>query len=56
MGKAKTLGLCKYAMLKNTKILIFILKMLHFMKLDEKEELFKKVEEYYSKIKIITIK
>lgn len=48
LSKAKSLDLCKKSNLKNTKILIFILKMIPFMKYDDKEILFNKVEEFYS--------
>ena len=46
-SKDKSLNLCKKDKLKNTKILIFVLKILPFVEPDEKNIFFKKVEEYY---------
>ena len=47
-SKAKSLGLCNRNNIKLTKILVFILKLLPFLPHDERENLFKKTEEYFS--------
>lgn len=46
--KAKKLGLCKKEELKNTKILLFVLKIIPFLKVDDKVEVFEKIEELFS--------
>ena len=46
--KAKNLGLCKVNKLKRTKILIFMLKIIPFIEIDDREMFFKRIEEYYS--------
>lgn len=48
--KAKSLGLCKIKNLKNTKILLFILKLIPFLEIDQRGELFDKLEIFYSSI------
>ena len=45
---AKKYGLCTKDELKKVKILIFILKLFPYMDIDEKEQLFNKVEEFYT--------
>ena len=50
--QAKKFGLCSYSKLKITKILIFILKIIPFTPFDNREELFKKCEEYYNESEI----
>ena len=44
---AKILGLCKKNEIKNTKIFLFLLKLYPYIKLDEKKNFFKELEEYY---------
>lgn len=46
--KAKSLSLCNKDKLKNTKLLIFIFKLLSFLLQDNKEELFDKLEDHYT--------
>ena len=50
-GKAKKLGLCTKEKIKHTKILIFILKIIPFMKIDEKKLVFKKIQDFYEEDK-----
>ena len=45
---AKKYSLCTKDELKNVKVLIFILKLFPYIDIDEKEQLFKKVEEFYT--------
>ena len=45
--KAKAFGLCKRNNLKNTKILIFMLKLIPFLNIDKRSDLFNKIKEYY---------
>ena len=47
-NKTKTYRLCKKDKIKNTKILIFLLKIIPFLDLDRRNDLFKKIEEYYN--------
>ena len=47
-ANSKKLGLCKYDILKNTKKLIFLLKLFPFLEYEKREDLFKKIEEYYN--------
>ena len=44
---AKKYGLCTKDKIKNTKILLFILKIFPFIFIGEREELFEKLENYY---------
>jgi len=48
MGKAKKLKLCNKDKIKNTKVLIFILKIITFMKIDERVDFFEKIKKYYA--------
>lgn len=43
MGKAKKLGLCK-----KEELLLFVLKIIPFLKVDDKVEVFEKIEELFS--------
>ena len=45
--KAKSLSLCNLKKLKNTKIFLFILKIILFMEMDKRGELFDKIEIYF---------
>ena len=45
-NKAKSFNLCKKEKFKNTKIRIFILKILPFLKIDDRDTLFGKLEVY----------
>ncbi len=47
-GKAKKLGLCKKEELKNTKILLFVLIIIPFLKVDDKVDVFEKIEELFT--------
>ena len=47
-SKAKSFGLCKKKYLKNTKIILFILKIIPFIKINDRDNLFLKMEEYFS--------
>ena len=47
-SKAKSLGLCKKSDLKLTKIILFILKIIPFTKVDDKNKIFQKVEDFVS--------
>ena len=47
-NKEKLLGLCKFSKLKITKILIFMLKIIHFIEYDDRKQFFDKIEKYYS--------
>ena len=47
-SKAKILGLCKSDKIKATKILIFMLKIIPFLEIDDTKNFFTKIEEYYS--------
>ena len=49
--KAKKLRLCKKDKTKQTKILIFILKIIHYMMIDDRKEFDDKMEEFYSQNK-----
>ena len=44
--KAKKYGLCTKKEIKNTKLLTFILKIFPFIDIDERNESFKKIEEF----------
>lgn len=46
--KAKKLHLCKKDKIKHTKILIFILKIIPFINIDYRQEIFDKIEDFYS--------
>ena len=46
--KAKSFGLCTKTDIKITKILLFILKLMPYIKYDERIELFSKIEEFYN--------
>jgi hypothetical protein len=48
LEKAKSLSLCNKDNIKNTKILIFIFKLMPFLLKDNKEDLFDKLEDYYT--------
>ena len=45
-AKSKKLGLFKINKLKKTKLILFIFKLIIFMELDNRNEIFIKVEEY----------
>ena len=45
MKKAKPLSLCNKDNIKNTKLIVFIFKLKHFLLQDNKETLFDKLEE-----------
>ena len=45
--KVKKLGLCTKSEIKVTKILLFILKILPYLEIDERTEIFKKIEEFF---------
>ena len=45
--KAKSLGLCKRSILKNTKILIFMLKIIPFLNIDQRRDLFIQIKDYF---------
>ena len=46
--RAKKYGLIKKESIKHTKILIFILKLIPYINIDEREDFFKKLEDFYS--------
>ena len=46
-NKAKIFGLCTKNRIKNTKILVFIFKLFPFLMIDERKNIFDKLEEYY---------
>ena len=45
-GKAKKLKLCNFDKIRNTKILVFILKIIPFMKIEERVDFFEKIKKY----------
>ena len=47
-AKSKKFGLCKIQKLKKTKLILFIIKLLPFMEIDNRPDIFKKIEEYIS--------
>ena len=46
--KSKKFGLISKDKIKHTKILIFILKIIPYMQIDERLNFFKKMEDFYS--------
>ena len=48
-SRAKKYGLCSQRMLKNTKIILFILKILPFVFPDDRNNIFEKLENFYVK-------
>jgi len=46
--KSKIFGLCTKNEMKITKILLFILKIMPYMEIDDREDIFKKLEEFYN--------
>ena len=51
MKKAKKLHLYKRDKIKHTKLLIFALKIIPFIDIDNRTEFFKKIDEFYSSMK-----
>ena len=49
-GKAKKYGLCTKKDMKYTKILLFVLKLMPYMSIDERDELFENIEKFYGEI------
>ena len=47
-GKGKKLKLCNKNKIGNTKILVFILKIIPFKKIDERVDFFEKIKKYYA--------
>ena len=47
-AKSKKFRLCKIQKLKKTKLILFIFKLLPFMEIDNRPDIFKKIEEYIS--------
>ena len=45
--KAKKYGLCTKSEIRVTKILLFILKIIPYLEIDERTEIFKKIEDFY---------
>ena len=48
MGESQKIKLCSKDKIKNTKILIFVLKIIPFMSNDEKFDFYEKIKNYYS--------
>lgn len=46
--RAKKYGLIKKQSIKHTKILIFLLKQIPYINIDERDKFFKKLEDFYS--------
>ena len=46
-GKAKQYGLCTRKEIKYTKILLFILKLMPYMNINERDELLENIEQFF---------